>query len=942
LRVAILAGTGLKLLAEHLKLPEVCFFTTFFALTTASSILGTSTFATIQKDRRRNPMQKKESSNVRAANDTLRGQSLEPRELLTLAKKLKEEKQFGLARRLLARARLEPSLNDDPKLRLEVFQQSALCTYKDPDLQADARLDRAREILRQSSEDINTTTDQETLGITGDIYKRKWELDNQKQQLERSLSFYQRGYAQGPAKDQGYTGINAAFVLDVLAQQEEEEAMKAKVTSDVARQRRSQAREIRLEIVKQVAPLVDQPDNDWLQGKWWFYSTVAEAYFGLGDYDKAIQWLQRGKDDATARQTTIPPWEHETTARQLASLARLQDSATNAAGNPGTVQAEEALAALQQFFGEQEVQSAYVGKVGLALSGGGFRAALFHIGVLARLAELDLLRRVEVLSCVSGGSIIGAHYYLEVRKLLQSKPNDQIDRQDYIDIVAQVGKLFLVGVQRNIRVRVALNPFKTIKMILTSRYSRTMRAGELYETEIFSRVKDDGENGARWLNGLYVCPLDRDGQPDEGFNFKTDNWRRTAKVPNLILNTTALNTGHNWQFTASWLGEPPAGIDDEIDGNDRLRRLYYDGEDTPKAYRLVRLGHAVAASACVPGLFEPLPLAGLYPERIVRLVDGGVGDNQGVGSLLEQDCNVILVSDGSGQMGSEKQPSNGLLGVPLRSNSILQSRVREAQYHELSARKRASLLRGFMFVHLKDDLDVDPIDWIGCLDPYDASDDSRPAYRRGPLTRYGIAKDLQELLAGVRTDLDSFSDVEAFALMTSAYRMTEHEFRYSKCVEGFAEPAEPYPWDFLAVEEGMKGSGSKYEYLKKQLSVSNALAFKIWKLSLPLRITSWVLGIAAIAFAVWACFHWATNVVVQPITLWDIGVFIATTVAFAVLAYVIGKKLMRIVRLRETLIRIAVGIALAFLGWIVAGIHLLFFDPLFLRSGSLETFKKQE
>ena len=29
------------------------------------------------------------------------------------------------------------------------------------------------------------------------------------------------------------------------------------------------------------------------------------------------------------------------------------------------------------------------GKVGLALSGGGFRASLFHLGVLARLAELD-------------------------------------------------------------------------------------------------------------------------------------------------------------------------------------------------------------------------------------------------------------------------------------------------------------------------------------------------------------------------------------------------------------------------------------------------------------------------------------------------------------------------------------------------------------------------
>jgi predicted acylesterase/phospholipase RssA len=889
-------------------------------------------------------MEKKVSASVKAARESLRGQSLEPSAMLELAKALKAEKEFGLARRLLSRARLEPSLNDDPKLRLKVYQQSAVCTYKDPDLPADARLDRAFGVLRQSCEDLGTTTDQETLGITGAIYKRKWELDSQKQQLERSLNYYLRGYKNPdpqqpprPETDQGYTGINAAFVLDLLAHQEEEEAKKANAVSELPAQRRKQAKEIREDIVKKVAPLVHL---DWLQGKWWFYSTLAEAHFGLGNYDETIKWLELGQKDAADRKTTVPPWEYESTARQLASLARLQDSTEDSAGTPGTTETKQGVATLQKFFGKYEVQSAYNGKFGLGLSGGGFRAALFHIGVLARLAELDVLHRVEVLSCVSGGSIIGAHYYLEVRRLLQSKPDEDINKQDYIDIVAKLRKDFLDGVQRNIRTRVAVNPFQTIKMIFTSKYSRTMRAGELYETEIFSRVNDGGGGEPRWLNGLYVCPMGSDGKLDQEFNLKTDNWRRRAKVPSLILNTTALNTGHNWQFTASWMGEPPANIDDEIDGNDRLRRLYYDAEDTPKDYRQVRLGHAVAASACVPGLFEPLPLDKLYPERIVRLVDGGVCDNQGTASLLDQDCNVILVSDGSGQMGSENQPSNGLVGVPLRSNSILQSRVREAQYRELSSRKRALLLRGFMFVHLKDDLNVDPIDWIGCLDPFDASDDSRPAYRRGPLTRYGIAKDVQELLADVRTDLDSVSDVEAFSLMTSGYRMTEHEFKYSKCVEGFPEPEEQYEWDFLAVEGGMKGSGAKYDYLKKQLSVSGSLGFKIWKLSLPLKITSWVLAGAAIAFAVWACFRWASKVIVEPITLWDIGEFIATTVGFSILTYVIGKKLMHIVRLRETLIRIAVGLGITLLGWFASGIHLLFFDPLFLRQGSLKAFKK--
>src|SRR5918993_1426509 len=45
-------------------------------------------------------------------------------------------------------------------------------------------------------------------------------------------------------------------------------------------------------------------------------------------------------------------------------------------------------------------------KTGLALSGGGFRATLFHIGVLWRLNELGWLRRLDMITSVSGGAII--------------------------------------------------------------------------------------------------------------------------------------------------------------------------------------------------------------------------------------------------------------------------------------------------------------------------------------------------------------------------------------------------------------------------------------------------------------------------------------------------------------------------------------------------------
>ena len=47
-------------------------------------------------------------------------------------------------------------------------------------------------------------------------------------------------------------------------------------------------------------------------------------------------------------------------------------------------------------------------EVGLALSGGGLRATLFHLGALMRLREMGWLGRLDRVSSVSGGSIMAA------------------------------------------------------------------------------------------------------------------------------------------------------------------------------------------------------------------------------------------------------------------------------------------------------------------------------------------------------------------------------------------------------------------------------------------------------------------------------------------------------------------------------------------------------
>jgi len=660
------------------------------------------------------------------AKKVLAGTQISPNEAETLVKLLKRERAFGQARKVLALIRTQKI--SDSALRIRLAQEHSLCTYKDPDLFPETKLDQALSILTLDCS-LDTTTDQETLGLAGSIYKEKWKLDAQKEHLEQSLAYYLRGYQEGPAGDYGYTGINAAFILDLLTH--------VTTSDDTIRQvvesRRRHAQTIRLDLIRSLSQLLNNSENKWLRNKWWFLATLAEAYFGLQRYADAKPWLQQA-----SQLPDVADWERESTTRQLAWIAQVHAQSQLGTTHGGV----SAWAVLDEFLGHNvaAVRSAFIGKVGLALSGGGFRASLFHIGVLAKLAERDVLRHVEVLSCVSGGSIIGAHYYLEVQKLLQSKPDAEITRGDYIAIVARVERHFLAGVQRNLRTRVAASLLTNLKMLFLSNYSRTFRLGDLYEKEIYAKVDDGLGNSPRWLHDLRIQPKGESGL----FSPKDYNWRRNAKAPILILNATSLNTGHNWQFTASYMGEPPSSIDAEIDGNYRLRRIYY--EDAPAAFKNIRLGHAVAASSCVPGLFEPLAMTGLYPKKTVRLVDGGVHDNQGVSGLFEQGCSVIIVSDASGQMGTQDDPSTSLLGVPLRSNSILQARVRVSQYHELCGRKRASLLKGFMFVHLKKDLDVLPIDWASCHDPSES-------VRVSPLTPYGLNTSIQRQLANIRTIL---------------------------------------------------------------------------------------------------------------------------------------------------------------------------------------------
>ena len=559
-------------------------------------------------------------------------------------------------------------------------------------------------------------------------------------------------------------GINAAFVADQLAALEKDTLGGPNRVAAL----RLEADTIRTQIVDELPP----GSSSWAD------ATLGEALFGLGRFEEARERL-------AAASAAEDLWRQETTATQLGTLAVLRGYVDDASANT-------ALAALLK--GEvAALDRVTTGKVGLALSGGGFRASLYHIGVLARLAECNVLRRVEVLSCVSGGSIVGGHYYLKLRKLLQEKPDDEISDAAYVDLVRELADEFLAGVRRNLRNKMLISP---------SLRSRTERAGELFE-ELFYRPLREAPGPWR-MPELLIGPK----ESTKGFTLRYQNWMRAAKIPMLVLNATTLNTGHSWQFTATWMGEPPSMLDERMDASSRLRRVYYRDAPDIGDLRAPTLGKAVASSAAVPGIFPPIRINGLYPGIGVELVDGGVHDNQGIASLLEQDCTVLLVSDASGQLRDSEEPKRWLLSVLSRSNNVLMKRVRGAQYGELLGRVRAGTLRGFMGVHLTKGLAARPRDWTRCQEPWQPDDGDTQEHE----ARYDIDPDVQRRLAELRTDLDSFTDNEAYALMAAGYLMTKADLVGALPALAEAKPAlelsNAWPfWPTLLMINSVEGKG---------------------------------------------------------------------------------------------------------------------------------------
>jgi NTE family protein len=404
----------------------------------------------------------------------------------------------------------------------------------------------------------------------------------------------------------------------------------------------------------------------------------------------------------------------------------------------------------------------------------------------------------------------------------------------------------------------------------------------------------------------------------------------------LLLNATTLNTGHNWRFEVSRMGEPQleSPLLQEIDKLFRLRRPSSYEEITPRQ-RDIELGLAVAASCCVPGLFPPLAISGLYDRDIrVQLVDGAVHDNQGIGALLDLQCTHFVVSDASEQMRGEIDPPEQVVPVLGRSINILGSHLREETLLRLMepSHRRVALL------HLRKGLSAEAIAWL--------DKNGRPAapvkLERVAKETFGVHEEVQEALSHMRTDMDSFTEVEAYSLMHDAYLMSAHELPKLTGLAGKPAPEEHCLWRFPKLEPWLRQPTPRY---RRRLRVAQERHGKLFRLKWPYTVVALLALLGGLGWLARRTLSWTMveDWLATPVPL---GTMLA---AAAALSLIVLPQIINVDRfpswLRtpvEVVGRFLVRSALAPVISLVSAVQLYVIDSLYQREGQVDRLGQPE
>lgn len=284
-------------------------------------------------------------------------------------------------------------------------------------------------------------------------------------------------------------------------------------------------------------------------------------------------------------------------------------------------------------------------KIGLALSGGGYRAAAYHIGTLRALHRLGLLDKVDVISSVSGGSITATYYALHKDNFEEFESSCIKKLQTG---VLHIAVLNVLAVLAAIGVSVCyfgwIGLLVSLVVLFCAHYC-------LMPLSVWIRWQYD------WLF------------------FKWAKLKDLPDIPSIKLCSTDIATGR--LFICS---------KEELYGYDykNVKKINFKHQCFP-------VSRAVMASSCVPFAFSPVRIPCEYFEERTRvkegplLIDGGLYDNQGAYKLQEKGCDYecanVIVSDA----GTTEMSKKWAINIPLllvKTSDILMRRIRAMQIQQ--------------------------------------------------------------------------------------------------------------------------------------------------------------------------------------------------------------------------------------------------------------------
>lgn len=184
------------------------------------------------------------------------------------------------------------------------------------------------------------------------------------------------------------------------------------------------------------------------------------------------------------------------------------------------------------------------------------------------MAELDLLRSVQMLSTVSGGSITGALYALLLKRELEAAPGGRLDRDGYVALVQELDRHLTGAIAKNLRTRLLMHPWRVLRVLLSGRTVAEEMAHQ-YERHLFREVVDSMEPGSLrgaahpGRIGLREVRVHPGGTPPAGGIGAYNRERMTqgeSVITALVMNATCLNSGRIFRFSSSEVGDPELGF----------------------------------------------------------------------------------------------------------------------------------------------------------------------------------------------------------------------------------------------------------------------------------------------------------------------------------------------------------------------------------------------